>query len=213
MAEITPREMANVFRRAADRPALEKIVELTLRTQTPTAETGVRNCFDRQTDIDGEPWPPLQHPRPGEADIGRALLDKGLLRASVACTSEGDTLTLQTNRIGARLLHFGGVVVPVNAQYLCIPATLDAKRAGSPRDFPGALTPIINKARTGGVLIGTAGVDVKPKRIESPMVQVQYYMTKKVTIPPRRFCGFPAYVVTEILLETRDSMYEFIAWG
>lgn len=213
MPEITLRAMAQVFRRAADTAGQQKAIERTLPLLTPIAEAGVRDCFDRQQNIRGENWPPLKHPRPGESDIGRALLDKGLLRASVAGVAEGSSITLKTNRIGARLQNFGGVVVPVNAQYLCIPATVEAKLAGSPRDFPGLLTPLINKAKTGGVLIGTAGSDAKPKSIELTELPVQYYMTKRVEIPARTFMGYPIYVVNAIMAECGMAVLNWIAFG
>ncbi len=149
------------------------------------AKMGVQQHFIAAQNPKGEPWPALTWPRlEGGTD---PLRNTGRLMASIEGTVEGnDTITVFTARIGAGLMNFGGVIVPKNVQFLTIPATLEAKRAGGARLFPDQLFPRINKGRTGGVLVDGDGI-------------VQYYLTKKATIPQREFLGFSDETQTDIL--------------
>jgi phage gpG-like protein len=194
MERITLLELERRLRLAADPGRTQRIVTESLVDARPVAVAGVRQCFIEKRSPAGIPWPALKHPRPGESTPGDPLRDRGHLMAAVAARSSGLSVTVFANRPGARLHQFGGRIVPRNVEFLSIPATVEAKEAGSPRAFKGELRPIINAQRTKGVLVGpwTPGVPWE----ELP---VQYYLTKEVTIPARPYMGFSAGTVATIL--------------
>lgn len=183
-------QLAAAVRRSADVSKLQDVAHDALRECEPIAVAGVKSCFVRQQNPEGEAWPKLKFARPGETAVGEALRDTGRLMASIVAVTNGNVLKVGTNRIGAKLMHYGGVVVPVNAKFLCIPATIEAKRAKSPRNFEGRLIPMIKKGGLTGVLIGPIPDGVRPTAIQLSLLEVQYYMTKRVEVPERRFVGY-----------------------
>jgi hypothetical protein len=130
-------------------------------------------------DVDGVPFAPLAFDRPTGGG-GLPLRDQGLLIASLAAgpnhvESVSETeIVVGTNRPGASLLNRGGVVEPVAAKWLCIPLTIEARRAGSPLNFPGKLRPRFG--RVGGVMLDDSGT-------------AHYAMTKRTVHPMRQFVG------------------------
>jgi hypothetical protein len=75
----------------------------------------------------------------------------------------------------------GAIIVPTIAKYLAIPATMKAKYAGSPRNFPTKLK--FRFGKKGGVAFTTLGKGKSLREV------IQYYFTKSVTIPARPFLG------------------------
>lgn len=213
MAALTFQQLAGACRRLADRGRMAQVVADAVKDCEPVAAAGVKLCFVEQKTPDGEAWPKLKHKRPGEDGIGEALRDTGRLMASIVAVANGTSLTVGTNRIGARLLHYGGVVVPVNAKFLCIPATVEAKRAKSPRNFDGRLIPMIRKGGISGVLIGPVPEGVRPTAIQLTLLEVQFYMTKRVEVPSRRFVGFSKVTVEIITIHVRARCLAWIWEG
>lgn len=213
MAALTFQQLARACRRLADRGRMANVMAEAIKECEPVAVAGVKQCFVEQKTPDGEPWPRLKYKRPGEAELGEALRDTGRLMASIVAVANGTSLTVGTNRIGARLLHYGGVVVPVNAKFLCIPATVEAKRAKSPRNFDGRLIPMIRKGGLGGVLLGPVPEGIRPTRIQLTLLEVQFYMTKRVEVPSRRFVGFSKTTVEIITIHVRDRCLTWIWEG
>jgi HK97 gp10 family phage protein len=68
----------------------------------------------------------------------------------------------------AAIQEFGGVITPVNGQYLAIPLTKAAEAAVSPRSFGGELRPVFRGLD--GVLVDEAG-------------EAQFALRRSVTIP------------------------------
>lgn len=154
----------------------------------------VRQRFVTATDPGGRPWRPLKFARP--SGPGKPLRDTGLLVGSITHTHGPDWVAVGTNHPGAGLHQFGGTVTPRGGKYLAIPLTRQAKRAGSPRRFPGKLSPRIGKR--GGVMVDGRGV-------------AQFALVKSVAVPARPFLGLSdggwravADVIAELAL--RDWM-------
>jgi phage gpG-like protein len=142
----------------------------------------VKDRIKRGVDPMGKPFAPLAHTRPQGGSL--PLNNTGLLGNSFWFTSDSNSFRVGTNLQQANLLHHGGTVRPVKAQYLTIPATVEAIYAGSARR-QGGLFPRINKAKTGGVLVDAQG-------------RTQWYLTKEVTIPPRPMVGISPELETRI---------------
>lgn len=193
-----PTLAAKVFARTlqeakATQQALMKKSVLLIRAETA-------EFFDKARGPDGKKWRPLQHPRPNSGGKDKPLQDTGMLRRAATsdapgsvCRITGDTVTIGVNLVQANLQNYGGVVTPKNGKFLAIPATVEAKRAGSPRRFRRKLKAIINRAGTGGVLVEFSRKKKRGKKNKgksnAPEKIVQYYLTKKVTIPARPFIG------------------------
>jgi hypothetical protein len=133
---------------------------------------------------DGNPFAPLAHSRPGGTGAG-PLFDTGYMAATLEggpdhveyTTREG--FVVGSRALGLRLMQDGGWVLPKRTTFLAIPATAEAKAAGSPLNFPRKLEPRIGVK--GGVLIepgimGSVGV-------------VQYYLSRGVYVPGRKPVG------------------------
>lgn len=163
-------------------------VQLTtaLRAGAIMAASDVRDRFSRGVSPEGVSWVPLAHPRPSGGNA-QPLRDNGLLMASVYGRSDRNSVTVGTNLVYASLHQFGGVIRPVRAKWLTIPATREAKRAGGARRFPRDLHAIFGKR--GGVLLDQTDT-------------VQYYLAKEVTVPARPFLGFSTdwFLRMELLL-------------
>ena len=122
-----------------------------------------------------------------------------------------------TNLIYAAVHQYGAQIFAKQANFLCIPATMEAARAGSPRNFPKPLKPIINRLRTGGVLIEEKEtteppeVDEHGKPVRKPKPHkpkeddiVHFYMTVAVTIPARPFLGWSQASADKMVLILDD---------
>lgn len=193
LATITLSQMAADIRGAAART--QSLPAPLLRLLALAAVADTKRNFDESADPDGRPWSPLAFPRTSGGD--RPLRDKGLLLASISGGANhveryaADSVTVGTNRPGAALHQAGGVVVPKQAKWLAIPATREAARVGSPRNFPRPLAFIFGKR--GGVAVerpASVKRGLPPKG--GPKLKagvVQYYFTKKVTVPARVFLG------------------------
>lgn len=172
---ITPEELARQLR-VIGPPGWAGAVPPPLAQAVATAlAADIRRRFQTSTAPDGTPWRPLSRPRPNGG--AKPLLDTGLLRNSVTARPEPDGASAGTNAVQAPLMNFGGVVRPAKGKFLAVPATREAKRAGSPRRFPTALSPRVG--RRGGVLLDPRG-------------RVQFYLTRQVTVPARPFLGLSA---------------------
>lgn len=88
----------------------------------------IKSRFDTQTDPNGATWAPLRFPRPEGGAI--PLRNHGTLAASYSFESGQDFFRTGTNLRKARLLHYGGEVVPVTKKWLTIPLTKEAVYAG-----------------------------------------------------------------------------------
>lgn len=155
-----------------------------------SAVSDVKMRFATGTGPDGHVWAPLRHRRiiPGK-DGDKPLRDNGLLMASISAKASRSELVVGSNLAYAGVHQWGGIITPKKAKFLTIPMTKDAKKAGSPRRFRGQLSPRINRAGTGGVLVDVNGT-------------VQYVMTKRVVVPARPFLGFsPNFMkIAELIL-------------
>jgi phage gpG-like protein len=147
------------------------------------AVSDIKRRFMTGTAPDGTQWKPLKHARPNGGN--QPLRDTGQLMASITFEASPTEITVGTNRQGARLHHFGGTVEPVNAKFLAIPLTKEAKRAGSPRRFKEKLG--FQKTKTGWLMVQQRrtgkGKDAKVETI------LQYLLVKRVEIPARPFMG------------------------
>lgn len=173
------------------RPALERCKLAILAS--------IQENFDRGAGPDGTPWPALKFPRPNGGD--RPLRDFGFLLASATVSSaqgHEETVTDKSLEVGtnleyAKLQHDGGTVRATRTKFLAIPKTKEAKRAGSPRRFPGDLH-FRGNDRGGGLFDAIEG-------------QMQYALTKEVKIPPRPFIGWNP----ELEQECEDILADFVA--
>lgn len=151
---------------------------------------------------DGTVFLPLKHPRPNGKTS--PLWDTGaLVRSLGAGTGHVERIDKTSLEIGtsmeyASLQQFGGTVTPKKGKFLTIPLTMAAKRAGSPRNFPGGLRPIINKRKGTGVLIGAKIQQRGKNKGKVGKIEAQYALVKKVVVPPRPFVGFSPKASTEI---------------
>jgi phage gpG-like protein len=145
------------------------------------AET--RTNFDKGTDPDGKTWAPLKHPRVSSKGGDLPLRDFGMLAASVTSPgspgnideSDEKSILWGTNFEHGPIHQFGGVITPKVAKMLAIPATREAQRIGSPRNWPdGQLE--FSFGKKGGVAKNLRG-------------EIQYYFARSVSIPKRPFLG------------------------
>lgn len=169
---ITLDQLADRLDRAA---VVNRDLTPVMRVAALDLKSDIMSRFQRSRDSDGAPWRPLKYPRPTGA--GKPLTDTGRFAGSIEVRHDANSISAGTNAPGARLHNFGGVVTPKRRKYLTIPATREAKRAGSPRRFKGRLRFVTNKGKTGGVAIDPRGV-------------VQYFLTRRVRVPARRWTGW-----------------------
>jgi phage gpG-like protein len=117
-------------------PPLLKMLRLDLIGET-------RGNFYEQHGPDGQTWAPLKHARPNSKGGDKALLDRGILAAAVTSAfAQGNvneetesSFTWGTNLEHAATHQFGATIKPVRAKFLAIPATMEAKQKGSPRNW------------------------------------------------------------------------------
>lgn len=133
----------------------------------------VQERFSTQKDPDGAPWPALRFARPEGGNI--PLRNHGTLLASYTSEYGPDFWRVGTNLKKARLLHFGGTVVPVNKKWLTIPLTREAVYAGAAPNQPGLHFQRTQDPGSAG-LYDNAGVK-------------HWHLTKRVVVPPRKQVG------------------------
>jgi len=182
-------------------------------------KTAALNCFDQGVDPNGNPWAPVKFRVRDSGGTLQPLRDRGLLMASMTSDSGSgairergnDFLRYGTNLIYAGVHQFGHRMTPKQASFLCMPMTLEALRAGSPKNFPRPLRPVINKSKDGGVLIEDEPKDQEPKkkgeRQEKPNDIVHYIMTKEAVIPARPFLGYTEKLADKMALILDDWLH------
>lgn len=201
--------MAGVFQRltldefadetGAAAEALRRETPALLKLWAVAARADALQNFDRGATPDDEPWRRLAFPRARGGD--RPLRDTGLLAASLQGGAnhveryEAASVTIGTNRVGAKLMQEGGTVTPKGHPFLSIPKTREAARYSSPRQFPRALLCLIGKK--GGVL-------VEPPKTPRAVAVVQYALARSVTVPARRFVGVGKRLIAKIHRITID---------
>lgn len=160
-----------------------------------------RNFVEGHTP-EGDPWAPLAHSRANSKGADKPLRNKGLLMASIAAFGEGniDDLTSTSMQVGTNLeyaeLHQdGGTITPKGHPYLAIPATVEAGRYRSPRNFPRKLAFVKRKGHTPILIEEKAG---RGKNNTGAKAILQYWLVASVTVPSRRFAGFSERLLTKI---------------
>lgn len=166
-------------------------------------------CFERACSPDGTPWKPLKHPRPNSKGGDIPLNDTGRLRSSVTSEgADGNVSVYEPRRVecGTNLDHapihnFGDgsggdyILTPKQAKFLAIPATVQAQRKGSPRNWAAGEL-VFRFGSTGGVAL--AGK------------VIQYYFAKSVAIPARPYLGISDDQAKEFEEETADYVADRI---
>ncbi len=162
-------------------------------------------CFQNTTSPDGAAWKPLKRPRPGSKGGDIPLNDTGALRESVTTVGAKGNINdvgprrveIGTNLESSPIHNFGDgaggdyLLTPKQAKYLAIPATVEAKNKGSPRNW-GEKELEFRFGPVGGVAM-KRGDEI-----------IQYYFTKSVLIPARPFLGIGEDQAKEIEEETAD---------
>jgi phage gpG-like protein len=148
---------------------------------------------------DGTPWVPLAHGRPGQPAGAKPLRDRGFLLASITGRPLADGIAVGSNLEYAGVHQYGAVIRPKKGKYLAIPLTVVAKRAGSPRSYPGKLSPRISRKTGKGVLVDEA-TDL-----------AQYALVPEVTVPARPFLGFGPVLIDRIGRLVTDRVGEVAA--
>lgn len=157
---------------------------------------------------DGVKWKALAHGRPRGGNP-RPLRNNDILMGSMNQKVTETEIIVGTNLQYAGVHQWGGTITPKKGKFLAIPLTKDAQMAGSPRNFPRPLTPIIGK--NGGVLIetpprrprpkgSTAVTAGKGKKKPPPSTagKAQYALVKRVKIPARPFLGLSAGLLDRV---------------
>jgi phage virion morphogenesis protein len=188
-------------------------LQLPLKVISGMILSDVRNNFARSQGPDGRKWKPLAHGRPGQSG-GLPLRDTGMLLASTNSRVVGQEIIVGSNHISAGVHQFGGTIKPKKAKLLAIPLTKEAKRAGSPRNFPRPLVAIIGKSGE-GVLIEAPprrGGSAKGKKPAAKgKGKAQFALVKQVIIPARPFLGFSAPLMDRIERLLIDTVLKQVA--
>lgn len=178
--------------------------------------------FGAGADPAGRPWRPLKVGRARAKGAGSELplMDEGLLRASLTANGKGQvdrrtphSIEFGTNRAFAWVHQEGATIRAKPGKALAIPATPKAKRAGSPRNFPGKLQLVWPKGKKAGYLIedkraghedasGWKGRRKLKKRTAGTIIH--YWLVRQVRVPQRQFLGWTdkmADAVAELLMD------------
>lgn len=137
-------------------------------------KTGAQLRFRSTSGPDGAAW---EKSFRAKHEGGQTLSLSRRLRNSITYTATGSTATVGTSVEYAAIHQFGGTVRAKNAQFLSIPVTLEARKAGSPRKMAGLHVAQTLKGQF--ILVNDKGV-------------TQYLLRKQVTIPARPFLGVSA---------------------
>lgn len=191
--EMTIEQLQERMDAVGDSAKLSKGLQTLLKAIRLDLVAETKANFEHSRSPDGAMWPALAHPRPNSKGDDKPLLDRGMLRSSVTSAFSTHNVLREdqhgfewgTNLYPQNWVHQNGATIrPVNAKFLAIPATMKAKHAGSPRDFPGELS--FRFGKRGGVAFTKSG---KGKGVRET---IQYYFAKSVVIPPRPFLGLSA---------------------
>lgn len=152
---------------------------------------------------------------------GAPLLDKGTLRITLTGANPGavqqgsgslNAATKDSGVVGSTLpyaaLHnFGGTITPKQAKALALPATREARQAGSPRNFSRKL--FFVPARSGNA-IGWLAERIKKARKGEKAGEIRrhYLLKASVTIPARRFMPTEQQFAPEGLKVTEQYLRE-----
>lgn len=145
------------------------------------AVSEVKDRFARGVDPDGNPWPELAMQRVSGGQA-KPLNDTGLLASSISARRTPEGIEVGTNIDYGRIHQTGGILRPTRGRFLAIPATKEAKLAGSPRRFPRQLAFVAQGDN------GRAGMLVE--RGPKGETIVQYWLRDEVKIPARPYLGF-----------------------
>jgi phage gpG-like protein len=163
-------------------------------------------CFEQAREPEGGAWKALKRPRPGSKGGDIPLNDTGILRESInAVGTKGNINVVEPRRVevGTNLdystIHqWGGTITPKQAKFLAIPATVEAKNKGSPRNWaPGELD--FRFGAKGGVAVKKT---IGP--YSNVVETIQYYFAKSVTIPARPYLGISDAQADEFAEEAAD---------
>lgn len=178
-----------------------------LKVTTLLLIAATKENFARGTAPDGTPWKPLAHARPRGGS--KPLRDRGLLMASISGGSDhvekltDTSLTVGTKRIGANLHQKGGTVKPKRAKYLAIPLTVEAVRAGSPRNMSG----LIFIPKKGGGKGGTMAAVKDGRRTN------HFALVSSVTVPARPFLGWSKELTKRVDAVFADAFARLLTGG
>lgn len=175
--------------------------------------------IDNGTTADGTPFAPLKWPRPNSKGGDLPLQDTGALRSSIIAIYVGDRgFVVGTNLHYAAIHQFGGRIVPKNGKYLAIPATVEAQKAGSPRNWGEALKfKVVEK--DGRHVKALVESKTRGKKRTWQEDVVQYFLAKSVDIPKREFLGISNAHADDMERMTADFVADVVskrlrdAWG
>jgi len=149
---------------------------------------------------DGKPFKPLAHTRPGGGS--KPLLDKGIMAASVSAFVTQDHIELRSNHIAAAM-HQNGAVIRAKKQFLTIPVSTEAVRAGGARKFQaGRLFFLEGRLQGSGLLC---------ERGANGGLKVHYVLKKEVRVPQRLWIGFSEMTELKIVRLVREKATEIVA--
>lgn len=159
-------------------------------------------CFDESRTPDGQPWAPIKHPMEGRGAGAKPLRDTDTLMAGMTASHAAgavrridDTeLIFGSNDSRAATHNFGATITPKNAKALTIPLTIEAARAGSPRNFPRPL--FVLKPKDGGKSYLAERIGKRLKK--------HYLFSMKSVIPARQFVGLSERNIEDIQEIARD---------
>lgn len=167
----------------------------------------VKEHFAKGQAPDGTPWKKLAHARPRGGD--KPLRDRGLLMASISSGSDHveklteTTLTVGTRRVGAGLHQKGGTVKAKRSKYLAIPLTVEAVRAGSPRNMTG----LVFLPKKGGGKGGSMAEVKDGKRTN------HFALVESVTVPARPFLGWSKKLAERVTSLFADKAVDLLFGG
>lgn len=148
----------------------------------------IKSRFATGTDPAGRKWRPLKHPRPRGGN--QPLRDTGMLMNSFTARVEPTAVVVGTNRAGAALHNFGGVV-RAKGKMLAIPLTKEAQRSGGPRRFGKRKE--LEFRPTGKRRVFVLGVEDK-----KGVFVGQFLLVDQVTVPQREFMGVSDKALSQI---------------
>jgi phage gpG-like protein len=115
------------------------------------------------------------------------LRDRGQLLASITSGTENDKAVVGTNHPAARILHYGGTIVPKNTQFLAVP-TGDAR--AFMRIYGATPRACIENMEAAGYSFFYGG-PVLCARLGKGRIHALFIMKKSVTIPARPYMTLP----------------------
>jgi phage gpG-like protein len=159
----------------------------------------IRKRFTTQTNPQGQRWARLAYPRIRGGNV--VLSDTGVLRNSVKVDATPTGVVAYSNLEYAAIHNNGGTLKPRNTKFLAIPATPEALRYKTARNFPRKLSQRIGKRGRGGVLY----------EIRGGREIVHYYLAKSVKMPQREFLGVSNEALADIAIVASDYGFQLTA--